>query len=109
MAEISKTPKPPYYAVIFTSIRNADENGYGETANKMAELSAAQTGFLGMEHAEKDNLSITVCYWQSLEAIDAWRENVEHKIAQVKGYETFYKSFATRICKVERDNIFEKS
>ncbi|MDQ3321032.1 MAG: antibiotic biosynthesis monooxygenase [Acidobacteriota bacterium] len=109
MAEISKTLKPPYYAVIFNSIKNAGENGYGETARKMAELSAAQKGFLGMEHAESDGLSITVCYWENLESIAVWRENVEHKIAQAKGYETFYKSFATRICLVERDNIFEKS
>lgn len=106
MAELAKTPKPPYYAVIFTSIRNDGENGYNEMAQKMAELSARQKGFLGMEHAHK-NLGITVCYWESLEAIAAWRENVEHKIAQMKGYETFYKTFATRVCLVERDNIFE--
>lgn len=107
MDKISKTPKPPYYAVIFTSIRNAGGNGYDEMAQKMADLSAAQTGFLGMEHGESDGSSITVCYWENLESIAAWRENVEHKIAQAKGYETFYKSFATRVCLVERDNIFE--
>lgn len=106
MSELAKTPKPPYYAVIFTSIRNDGENGYNEMAQKMAELSAQQKGFLGMEHAHED-LGITVCYWESLEAIGEWRENVEHKIAQMKGYETFYKTFATRVCLVERDNIFQ--
>ncbi|MDQ6788591.1 MAG: antibiotic biosynthesis monooxygenase [Acidobacteriota bacterium] len=107
MSELAKTPKPPYYAVIFTSIRNDGENGYNEMAQKMATLSAAQKGFLGMEHAREDGLGITVCYWESLEAIAEWRENVDHKIAQMKGYETFYKTFATRVCRVERDNIFE--
>ncbi len=53
-----------------------------------------------MEHARSEGLGITICYWETLEAISAWRENVEHKIAQMKGYETFYKSFATRICHV---------
>ena len=109
MPELAKTPKPPYYAVIFTSVRRDGENDYDEMARKMAALSAAQNGFLGMEHAMSDGLSITVCYWESLEAIAAWRENVEHKIAQAKGYETFYETFATRICLVERDNIFEKN
>ena len=105
---ISKTPKPPYYAVIFTSIRTTGENNYDEIAAQMAELSAAQAGFLGMEHAASNGLSITVCYWDSLEAIDVWRENSAHKLAQQKGYDEFYQAFTTRICKVERDNQFVK-
>lgn len=105
---VSKTPKAPYYAVIFTSIRTTGDNGYGELAEKMAQLSAEQDGFLGMEHAASDGLSITICYWDSLDAIAKWRENSEHKVAQMKGYETFYQSFATRICKVERNNFFER-
>ena len=28
MSEISKTPEPPYYAVIFTNQRAADDGGY---------------------------------------------------------------------------------
>jgi heme-degrading monooxygenase HmoA len=109
MSEIAKTPKPPYYSVIFTSIRvEGEENSYNEMAQRMAELSAQQKGFLGMEHARSEGLGITICYWETLEAIADWRENVEHKIAQIKGYETFYKTFATRICRVERDNVFER-
>jgi heme-degrading monooxygenase HmoA len=105
---IAKTPKLPYYAVTFTSVRTEGDNGYDEMANRMEELSANQAGFLGMEHAQSNDLSITICYWESLEAIANWKLNAEHKIAQAKGYETFYQAFATRICKVERDNIFEK-
>jgi heme-degrading monooxygenase HmoA len=105
---ISKTPKPPYYAVIFTSIRTIGENNYDEISAEMAKLSGEQAGFLGMEHAASNGLSITVCYWNSLEAIAVWRENSAHKLAQQKGYEEFYEAFATRICKVERDNQFVK-
>jgi heme-degrading monooxygenase HmoA len=105
---IAKTPKPPYYAVTFTSVRTEGDNDYDEMANRMAELSANQAGFLGMEHAQSGGLSITICYWESLEAIADWKQNAEHQIAQAKGYETFYQAFATRICRVERDNIFEK-
>lgn len=105
---ISKTPKPPYYAVIFTSIRATGENNYSEVAAEMEELAAEQDGFLGMEHAASDGLSITVSYWNSLEEIAAWRDNTAHKLAQQKGYEEFYDAFTTRICKVERDNQFVK-
>ena len=108
MSEIAKTPPPPYYAVIFCSARAGDDDGYDELAARMAELTAAQDGFLGMEHARSDNLGITICYWDSLEAIARWRSHEEHLLAQQKGYETFYQAFATRVCKVERDNFFER-
>ena len=37
---IAKTPRPPYYAVIFTSTRTEGDNNYGKTAQRMAELAA---------------------------------------------------------------------
>jgi heme-degrading monooxygenase HmoA len=104
---IAKTPTVPYYAVIFTSIRTGDDNDYTEIAQRMVELASEQIGFLGIESA-RDGLGITVSYWQDLESIKKWHENAEHKLAQQKGYQTFYQSFATRICKVERDYFFEK-
>ena len=47
------TPKPPYYAVIFTSVRQDGDNGYGEAAKQMLELAAKQPGFLGFETARQ--------------------------------------------------------
>lgn len=35
---ISKTPLPPYYAVIFTSTRQEKTDGYEEMSIKMKEL-----------------------------------------------------------------------
>ena len=35
---IADTPAPPYYAVIFTSVRTAGDNGYEQMAKKMLEL-----------------------------------------------------------------------
>ena len=40
---IAKTPTPPYYAVVFTSILNDDE-GYESMADKMEELAKEQPG-----------------------------------------------------------------
>jgi hypothetical protein len=42
MSIIAVTPKPPYYAVIFTSHRTDGDNGYGEMATKMVDLAAQQ-------------------------------------------------------------------
>jgi heme-degrading monooxygenase HmoA len=98
------TPAPPYYAVIFTSLRTGEEQGYGETARRMLELARTQPGFLGVESV-RDGLGITVSYWESPEAIRAWKENAEHRLAQVRAGE-WYAAFRVRICRVEREYGF---
>lgn len=107
MSGIAKTPEPPYYAVIFTSQRTEGENGYGKMAVKMVELASKQEGFLGVESARDVGLGITVSYWESLEAIKNWKDHSAHKIAQERGKAEWYKNFAIRVCKVERDTYFE--
>lgn len=102
MSEIANTPQPPYYAVIFSSHRTDGDNGYAEMAERMAELAAEQPGYLGMESA-RENLGITVSYWESLEAIRNWKQNAEHQEAQRIGRQQWYSSFRVRIAKVERE------
>jgi heme-degrading monooxygenase HmoA len=102
MSTIANTPKPPYYAVIFTSQRTDTDNGYAETANRMVELAAQQPGYLGIESA-RESLGITVSYWSDLESIKNWKANIEHQQAQKTGKEQWYSAFKVRISKVERD------
>ncbi|WP_163100066.1 antibiotic biosynthesis monooxygenase family protein [Peribacillus alkalitolerans] len=106
MSGIAKTPKPPYYAVIFASQRTEGDKGYGVMAEKMVELASKQNGFLGIESARDQELGITVSYWDSLESIKNWKENSVHRVAQEKGKTEWYKNFSLRVCKVERDNFF---
>lgn len=61
---IAKTPQPPYYAVIFTSERTTQEEGYEAMSEKMLELAEQQPGFLGWESA-RNEIGITVSYWKS--------------------------------------------
>jgi heme-degrading monooxygenase HmoA len=102
---IAKTPVPPYYAVIFTSIRTDEMEDYGITAQKMVEMAAEQPGFLGVESARND-IGITVSYWSSLEAIRLWKQVTAHRAAQSAGREKWYSAYKTRICLVERDYEF---
>jgi heme-degrading monooxygenase HmoA len=99
---IAKTPSPPYYAVIFTSVRSDVDNGYQHTDEKMFELATLQDGFLGVETVA----GIAVSYWKDLESIKKWKENTEHSEAQKRGKEEWYKTYKMRICKVERDYEF---
>lgn len=103
---IAKTPKPPYYAVIFSSMRTDRNEGYDVMTDRMLALAKKQNGFLGVESA-RNELGITVSYWSDLASIKKWKENSEHTIAREKGRTDWYKSFKTRIAKVERDYKFE--
>lgn len=105
MSTIASTPKPPYYAVIFTSLRTDGDNGYADMATEMVELAAQQPGFFGIESA-REELGITVSYWSDLESIRNWKTNAEHLQAQRLGREQWYASFKVRISKVERDYGF---
>jgi len=99
---IAATPKPPYYAVIFSSRRTENNLGYQEMSIKMIDLASKQPGYLGIESA-REEIGITVSYWKDLESIRKWKENTSHQIAQKKGREDWYDIFKVRIAKVERD------
>jgi heme-degrading monooxygenase HmoA len=103
---ISETPSPPYYAVIFTNLRTEIDEGYVEMAEEMVRLAELQPGYLGHESA-RNELGITISYWESLEAIKNWKSNTDHLIAQKYGREKWYSAYKTRIALVERDYSFE--
>jgi heme-degrading monooxygenase HmoA len=104
---IADTPKPPYYAVIFSTLRTEIDEGYFETATRMEELAKLQEGYLGIESA-RNEIGITVSYWNSIEAIKKWKNNAEHALAREKGKELWYQKYQLRICKVAHDYGFEK-
>ncbi|MZI93206.1 antibiotic biosynthesis monooxygenase [Vibrio sp. CAIM 722] len=105
MSLIAQTPQPPYYAVIFTSLRSELTQGYQAMAERMLVLAQQEPGFLGVESARED-VGITVSYWQDLHSIQRWKTNIEHLEAQKLGREKWYTSFKTRIAKIERDYEF---
>ncbi|NJX16279.1 antibiotic biosynthesis monooxygenase family protein [Tamlana crocina] len=102
---IAQTPTPPYYVVIFTSVKNEDDKGYSEMADFMDKLASQQDGFLGIETARND-LGITVSYWRDADAIKKWKAHTDHQMAQKKGKTDWYKQYKVRIAKVERDYDF---
>ena len=98
------TPRPPYYAVIFTSRRTAaDPDGYGRMAEELASLALEQPGCLGLESVrDADGIGITVSYWASEAAIRAWKHVAIHLAAQRAGREKWYEHYELRVARVER-------
>ena len=99
---IANTPEPPYYAVIFTSLRTQGDKDYEEASARMVELAARQPGFLGVESVRAE-VGITVSYWRDLESISRWKAHSEHRQAQKRGRAKWYAEFKVRIARVERE------
>lgn len=91
---------PPYYAVIFSSLRTAVDEGYAAMAEEMERLGSEQPGFLGIDSA-RSGVGITVSYWRTLEDLHAWKAVARHRVAQKLGQELWYEDYVTRVAKVE--------
>lgn len=102
MTQIANTPQPPYYAVIFTSVRTEGDDGYDQMTDRMMELASSQPGFLGLESA-RNGIGITVSYWSDTESIRAWKTDLEHQEAQKSGHRKWYSAYKVRITRVERE------
>ncbi len=92
----------PYYAVIFTSLKSDKTEGYDDMSHRMVELAQQQPGYLGIESARQE-IGITVSYWDSPESIKNWKQNTEHLFAQQQGRKQWYTMYKVRVCKVERE------
>src|ERR1700758_3267307 len=105
MPFITKTPRPPYYAVVFTSINaDVDHSEHAEMYKRMVELAGTYEGYLGIEAARNsDGCGVAVVYWKDHESILAFARDPEHMIVKRKGRGIWYSHYMIRICKVERD------
>jgi heme-degrading monooxygenase HmoA len=106
---IAATPAPPYWAVIFTSVRtDLEPDAYAAMADAMDALARRQPGYLGVESA-REGLGITVSYWKDEASLLAWKAVLSHQAAQRAGRERWYSAYTTRIAHVERDYTLESS
>jgi heme-degrading monooxygenase HmoA len=105
-AGLARTPEPPYWAVIFSTRRNAQPGDqYDETAQRMLNLAAQQPGYLGVEEAA-EGIGITVSYWADEASIAAWRRDADHAFAQYEGRTRWYDAYELRVARVERAHSF---
>jgi heme-degrading monooxygenase HmoA len=106
MAGLAVTPDPPYYAVIFASTRtdgSPDErSSYNAAAARMIELASEQPGFLGVDSARDGEVGLTVSYWDSKDAIVAWKADAEHTVVREAGRARWYDAYELRVARVER-------
>ncbi len=105
MPFISRTPEPPYYAVVFTSINaDVDHTEHSEMFRRLAARARDYEGYLGIEAARNtDGTGVAAVYWKDAESIAAWARDPEHRVAKRRGREEWYTHYMIRICQVERE------
>ena len=102
--------QPPYYAVVFTSVRTEADGGFGDTAQRLGELVKDVPGFLGEDSARTPGgLGITVAYFRDLAGIEQWRTDAEHRAAKAYGRAHWYERYTLHIAKVEHSYGFERA
>lgn len=90
------------YAVIFTSKLRDDAHEYAEMGELMDTKMRTYDGFVSIESARgADGFGITVCIWESLEALQAWKKDVDHQEAQRRGKAEWYEYYKVRVAKIE--------
>ncbi len=106
---IASTPEPPYFAVIFTSLRSGqNDDEYSVMSDRMTQLASEQQGFLGIESTRDEHGSgITVSYWSDHDSIRQWYEVLEHRDAQQQGRRQWYSDYRVRVAHVQRDYGFD--
>ena len=98
----TRTPEPPYTAVVFTSLRQEDDRGYAPMMARMLELVVQQPGYLGHDAVRDERRGINVSYWVDAEAAASWKQVTEHLVAQERGREAWYDDYTVRVATVER-------
>jgi heme-degrading monooxygenase HmoA len=105
----AQTPPPPYFAVLFTSLRNEQpDDGFAETDEGLFKLAQDQPGFLGYESVSEGGLGITISYWETEAAIAAWKAVAEHRAAQEQGRAAWFDSYDVRVACVDRAYSFSR-
>ena len=94
------------YAVIFTNRLKPEHSGYEEAAQQMMDMVVKQPGYLGAVSLREGLDGITISYWESKEAIVAWRDVPEHRQTQQNGQSKWYDHYDLQVCKLEEARAF---
>ena len=95
-------------ALFRSRLRPGQQGEYREVAVRMLELARAMPGFVGFKtFAADDGERISVVEFESLGALEAWRDHEEHMDAQRAGRERFYSDYRLQVGELIRDYGFD--
>jgi len=96
--------KPGTTAVIFVSQRAAaDPDGYAKAAQAMVQAAEKFPGYRGIYSVRgADGIGITISYWESDAAAQAWKADAAHTAIRERGRATWYDWYEIVVADVTR-------
>ena len=91
------------YAVIFKAKIKKLDTDYYATAKKLQTIALDKYACLEFSSAAEDDQEIAISYWESLEQIQQWKEDPEHKAAQALGKAKWYESYSVQIAEIGKE------
>ena len=91
------------YAVIFRAETNQLDEEYSDTAAKLRNLAIEKYGCRDFVATTEGHHEITISYWETLEQISRWKQDIEHTRAQQLGRSKWYKTYQIQIVEVLRE------
>jgi len=90
------------YAVIFRATVAEFDDEYFSMARRLKELAFEKYGCRDFVSVTEGEEEIAISYWSTMQQIKDWKKDPEHRHAQLKGREKWYKSFKVEICELIR-------
>jgi heme-degrading monooxygenase HmoA len=94
-------------AVIFESLPKPDrKQGYLDVAAQLRPLLEKIDGFISVERFQsltQPDKILSLSFWRDAKAVEAWRNQAEHRAAQVRGRNEIFADYRIRIAEVHRD------
>lgn len=90
------------YAVIFKATVAEFDDEYFRVAERLKDLAFRKYGCQDFVSVTEGDEEIAISYWQNEQQIRDWKNDPEHRLAQQKGREKWYKSFSIEICEIVR-------
>ena len=79
---------------------------YLEIAAKLRRFLESRDGFVSIERFQSltdEGKILSLSFWRDEQAIEEWRNLVDHRVAQKKGKEFLFRSYRIRVAEVVRD------
>jgi len=83
---MSPKSEPYFVTIVSSEISDHDREGYEAHRKELSEVVAKQSGFIGAEVSENGQKSISLTYWKSQEAMNAWAASAEHQEIKQKSH-----------------------
>lgn len=90
------------YAVIFRARTQHLDDDYFSTAEQLRQLALKNYGCIRFDSLTQGDREIAISYWESLDAIKAWKEEATHREAQRHGAQAWYSSYEIEVVEVLR-------